>query len=150
MEFSCDFEILQFALAREVEAYNFYMAMAEHVKSAEISKVFEDLAKEELEHKARLELEIVKIGRVVEREQPQLIPDHDYVVTNSNEKLDLDYVDVLALGIEKERAAFRTYVELIEHVNDKQSREVLLELAEEEVRHKLRFQNEYDALLKQG
>jgi len=148
MEFDSDCEILQFAVARELEAHKFYLAMAEQVKRSEIRKIFEDLAEEELEHKAKLELEIMKTGRVLDRQQPQLIPDHDYVITDTNEKLDLDYADVLMLGMEKERAAFRTYVELIGHVTDKHSREVLLELAEEEVRHKVRFERAYEALLK--
>jgi rubrerythrin len=54
------------------------------------------------------------------------------------------------LGMEKEEAAFRTYVNLIPHVGNGQSREVLLTLAEEEVKHKIRFETEYDMLLKKS
>jgi rubrerythrin len=61
----------------------------------------------------------------------------------------MDYKDMLMLGIEKEEASFRTYVNLAPSVHDQESREVLLALAQEEVKHKLRFETEYDMLLKQ-
>ena len=50
--------------------------------------------------------------------------------------------------MEKEKAAFRTYVNLMAETRDEQTRELLLALAEEEVKHKLRFETEYDVLLK--
>jgi rubrerythrin len=145
-----DSEILEFAIARELEAYNFFMALAQRVGSPEIAKVFEDLAREELEHKAKLELELIKIGRALPAEQKAAIPEHEYVISDSNVVLDMGYKDVLLLGMEKEEASFRTYVNLIPNVNDEGSREVLLALAEEEVKHKLRFEAEYDLLLKKG
>ena len=145
-----DDEILEFAIAREVEAYNFFMALAERVQNPEIASVFEDLAKEELEHKAKLELELIKTGKTLPRTEKVTVPDHEYIVSNVDAPLDMDYKDVLMLGIEKEEASFRTYVNLIPNVQDEESREVLLALAEEEVKHKLRFETEYDLLLKKG
>jgi rubrerythrin len=62
----------------------------------------------------------------------------------------MDYKDMLLLGMEKEEASFRIYIDLISQVQDKESREVLLALAEEEVEHKLRFETEYDLLLKKS
>ena len=53
-------EILEFAIAREAEAVHLYMAMAERVKDPATVKFFEDLVSEELEHKSRLELEVMK------------------------------------------------------------------------------------------
>jgi rubrerythrin len=50
--------------------------------------------------------------------------------------------------MEKEEASFRTYVNLLGSVREKSSKDLLLELAEEEVRHKLRFQTEYDSIMK--
>jgi rubrerythrin len=60
----------------------------------------------------------------------------------------MDYRDVLLLGMEKEEAAFRIYVNLIGSVHDEQSRDVLMALAQEEVKHKLRFETEYNILQK--
>ena len=50
--------------------------------------------------------------------------------------------------MEKEEAAFRTYVNMVAEARDEQTQELLLALAEEEVKHKLRFETEYDILLK--
>ena len=145
-----DDEILEFAIAREVEAYNFYMALADRIESPEIAEVFRDLAKEEVEHKAKLELEVIKTGKILPATEKVTIPEHDYIISDVDSALDMDYKDVLMLGMEKEEASFRTYVNLIPSIHDEESREVLMAIAEEEVKHKLRFETEYDLLLKKG
>ena len=144
------YEVLELAIAKEIEAYNFYLALADRVKDRQIRKAFKDLAKEELEHKAKLELEVMKTGRTVAVERKLLRPERDYILSDDESPLDMDYKDMLLLGIEKEEAAFRTYVNLVASVLDEESREVLLAIAEEEVKHKLRFETEYDLLLKKS
>ena len=141
-------EMLQLAIDKEVEAYNFYLALANRVADQRICEAFEELAKEELEHKAKLELEVMKLGKTIAVEDNPARPERNYIVSNDPSPLDMDYKDMLMLGMEKEEAAFRTYVNLVASVQDEKSREVLLALAEEEVKHKLRFQIEYDILLK--
>ena len=146
-----DQEIMEFAISREVEAYHFFLALAGRVEDPRMRQVFEDLAAEELEHKAKLELEILKMGKTLpEKQIPPGRPESGYIMSDSDLPLDIDYNDMLMLGIEKENAAFRMFVNLIPTVQDEESREVLLSLAEEEVRHKLRFQNEYDMLNKKA
>ena len=146
-----DQEILKYAISREVEAYYFYLALAGRVDTPMMRKVFEDLAAEELEHKARLELEMIKTGKAMPTEPiPPGRPESDYIISDSDSPLDMDYADMLLLGVEKEDAAFRTYVNLIPNVSSEESREVLLALAQEEVRHKLRFETEYDMLHKKA
>jgi rubrerythrin len=144
-----DDEILEFAIARELEAYHFYMALAGRVDSPQMRTVFTDLANEELEHKAQLELEVMKTGKVVPPTEKVTIPEHDYIISDTQSLLDMDYKDMLMLGMEKEEASFRTYVNLVPNIHDDESREVLVALAQEEVKHKLRFETEYDMLLKQ-
>ncbi|KPK41836.1 MAG: hypothetical protein AMJ65_08715 [Phycisphaerae bacterium SG8_4] len=141
--------VLEFALSKEVEAYHFYMAVARRVDNERIREVFEELAAEELEHKAKLELELMKTGKVVpDGYESASGPDSDYIVDEDNALLDMDYRDMLLLAMEKEKAAFRTYVSLMAQTRDEQTQELLLALAEEEVKHKLRFETEYDVLLK--
>ena len=113
-------------------------------------QIFEDLAKEELEHKARLELEIMKTGKAVSEELPPVVADREYILSDNEVPLDMDYKDILLLGVAKEEASFRTYVDLITHARDVKTRDLLLELAEEEVKHKLRFETEYTALSKKA
>jgi rubrerythrin len=146
-----DQEILEFAISREVEAYHFFLALAGRVIDPKMRQVFEDLAAEELEHKAKLELEMIKMGITLpDRQMPPGRPRSDYIMSESDLPLDIDYADMLLLGMEKEDAAFRMFVGLIPNVQDEQSREVLLALAQEEVKHKLRFETEYDKLSEKG
>jgi len=140
-------EILEYAISREVEAYYFCLALAGRVDTPRMRQVFEDMAAEELEHKAKLELEMIKMGKTLPAQQmPAGRPESDYIMSDTDSLLDMDYTDMLLLGMEKEDAAFRLYVNLIPNVQDEESREILLALAQEEVRHKLRFETEYDML----
>ena len=142
-------EVLEFALFKEQQANRFYLALAERVADPEMRKVLREFAAEELEHKAKLELELMKAGRVVKTEsEPEEIEVSEYVYSDAPE-LDMDYRDVLALAIEKEDAAYRIYVDLVPQARDQGARETLLALAQEEVKHKLRFEIERDKLLKQ-
>ena len=121
-----DNEILEFAIAREMEAYRFFMALAGRSASPQMRKVFEDLAQEELDHKEKLELEIMKTGQTVPLTPKFNIPEHEYIMSDNQLQLDMDYKDMLLLGIKKEEESFRTYIDLLQRVQDKESREVLL------------------------
>ncbi|MBN1807139.1 MAG: hypothetical protein JW837_17965 [Sedimentisphaerales bacterium] len=56
-------EVLDFAIAKEIEAYNFYVEPAEWVERAEVAKLFEDFSLEEMRHKTKLEA--IEAGNVV-------------------------------------------------------------------------------------
>ena len=146
-----DQEILEYAISKEIEAYYFYLALAGRVEDPKMRQIFEDLAAEELEHKSKLELEIVKTGRILPAQQmPPARPESEYIISDTDLPLDINYTDMLLLGIEKEEAAFRMFVSLLITVQGEGPREILLALAEEEVRHKLRFENEYNMLNGKG
>jgi rubrerythrin len=131
-------EILELAIDREMEAYRLYMDMANRAASSMSRKMFEDLAQEELEHKGKLELEVLKTGKVLRTAKLNL---SDYM-TSDEPKVDMDYRDILVKAREKEKISFRLYVDLAAVVEEGECREVLLALAEEEARHKLRFEME--------
>jgi len=139
-------EILTFAIDREIDTNQFYLALASRVDDKEMCEIFEDLAQEELDHKSKLELELMKMGRTVEITQPPEAPLRTYIISNDQSLLDMDYKSLFRLAMEKEEASFRMYVDLVPHALDTESREMLLGLAQEEVRHKLRFQIEYDMI----
>ena len=56
----------------------------------------------------------------------------------------LDYQKALIIAMKKEKAAFRLYSDLAGRVDDAGIRDLLLGLAQEEAKHKLRFEVEYD------
>ena len=149
VEFESDDEILELAIARELDAYRFYRALAARAEKPEMGKVFEVLAEEELEHKAKLDLELMKSGKVVETSQEATLIEDEQDLEDFESTLDIDYKDMLILGMQKEEAAFRFYVDLVARITNQGSRETLLALAQEEVKHKLRFEVEYDEALKQ-
>ncbi|MFA5292612.1 MAG: ferritin family protein [Phycisphaerae bacterium] len=145
-----DSEIFEFAIFREIAAYHFYMALAKVVSDPQMRKVLEDFAKEELGHKEQLELEILKMGKVLPAEEDSFVPSEADSIPDADSLGSMDYRDILLLAIEKEEASFRTYVDLLPHVTDPKSKEVLLAIAEEEVKHKLRFEIEYSMLTKKA
>ena len=145
--------ILELAIEREEEACRFYLTLAERVETLDMRNILEELAAEELEHKAKLELEFLKKGKTLFSKNRTIdIKTSDYMVSNKaidKPIIDMNYKDMLSLAIEKEDAAFRIYVNLLGYVDDCEAKEVLLAIAEEEVKHKVRFEIEYDNLLKE-
>jgi rubrerythrin len=152
-EFNSVDEILEFSIAREVEANEFYKVLAGRVDNPAMRGLIQEFGKEELEHKAKLELELMKRGRVVTESQraseAKKLADFkiaDYIV-DTGEPLHMEYEDLLLLAMKKEKVSFRLYVELAGIIGDAESRDVLLSLAEEEARHKVRFEIEYDDIV---
>ncbi len=145
-----DTEVLEFAISKELHARNFYLALAELVQDQQVVGLLRELADEELEHKAKLEMEFFKNGLVIDTTiKDKLIDTFDYVVSDTP-TIDMDYKGLLEMCIQKEDASFRFYVNLLPYAHDKNSRETLLAIIEEEIKHKYRFQMEYENLLKQS
>jgi rubrerythrin len=142
-------EILELAISREIEAINLYLAMAEFFVEKDISRVFIDIANEEMQHKNDLELEVMKLGRTIEIER-----DFASVAVSGFNLGDMlramDHKNLLSMAINKEEEAFRFYVDMLESVKDHQSREFLYALAQEEAIHKHRFEIEYELLSKKS
>jgi rubrerythrin len=138
-------EVLEFAIARELEAYELYMYIAQRVGTLVMRKVCEELAKEELEHKAKLELELMKAGKVVS-EARQPVFDISSYVGEAGEPIDMNYKELLVFAIKKEERSVRLYSDLANIVGEEESRDVLLALANEENQHRLRFEVEYNVI----
>jgi rubrerythrin len=63
----------------------------------------------------------------------------------------MNYQDALVLAMKKEKAAFRLYLDLANEVQSEDQKDLFLALAQEEAKHKLRFEIEYDeVVLKEG
>lgn len=138
-------EILDFAIVEEQQANDFYMKLAGKMKADAMRRVFEEFAREELGHKARLQA--MKDGKLsITSSAEEHVPDlkiADYVV-DVQPSADMDYQEALVLAMKKEKAAFMLYSDLAALVEDDAHKEVFLSLAQEEAKHKLRFEVEYD------
>ncbi len=143
-------EILDFAIAREQEAVDFYTRMAALAKSAATRELFTQFAGEERGHKAKLTQ--VKQGHKLLSAKGAVmdLKIGDYLVAEEPGP-DIDYAGALVLAMKKEKAAFRLYTNLAAQALDPTVRDLLLGLAQEEAKHKLRFEVEYDeAILKEN
>ena len=136
-------EILDFAIAREQEAHDFYVDLAEKARSSSMRDVFAGFASEELGHKHKLES--IKGGKR-EFAPSKAVMDlkiSSYVVDVEPDG-DLDYQHVLILAMKREKAAFKLYSDLAAAVEDPSIKTAMLALAQQEAKHKLRFEVEYD------
>jgi rubrerythrin len=136
-------EILDFAIGKEEEAAQLYTRLGRQTEKSWMRQVFEEFADEERGHKAKLQA--VKEGK-------RLLPAAgkvmdlkiaDYVM-DVEPSSDLDYQDALIFAMKEEKAAFRLYSDLAAATDDEALRATLLALAQEEAKHKLRFEIEYD------
>jgi rubrerythrin len=138
-------DILGFAIAGEVAANQFYMELAGKMKNPAMAKVFEDFAKEELGHKSKLEA--IKQGERLEpTEKVAELKIADYLV-DTEPKPDMDYKDALVLAMKKEKAAYRLYLDLAAVAEAEELTNMFLYIAQEEAKHKLRFEIEYDEVV---
>lgn len=142
-------EILEFAIAREAEAYQFYRTLANRVENPAISEIILEFSKEELEHKAKLELEVFKSGKSLKETANVVdINIEDYLADSGVvDILNMEYTDLLMLAIKKEDRAFRLYVALSGMASDNELQEVLMSMAMEEAGHKILFEIEYNDMI---
>ncbi len=136
-------EILDFAIEHEEESFAFYSDMANSVKSAAMRVLFDDFAHEELGHKAKLVA--MKKDRRLDAIQRKIenLKIADYLVETKPGFL-MDYPDALRLAMQREKASFKLYTDLARLTDDDSLRDLLTVFAQEEARHKLRFEIEYD------
>ena len=60
---------------------------------------------------------------------------------------DMTYREALVLAMKKEKAAFKLYLELSKRATTEDMKNIFLSLAQEESKHKLRFEIEYDEFI---
>ena len=142
-EFNSVDEILDFAIGEEEAAANFYNDLAGRTDKNWMKEILEGFAREEQGHKAKL-LRVKDGGLLLtikEKVQDLKIADYSVDVTPSP---DMDYQEILLVAMKKEKAAFRLYTALAGAVDDPNLKDTFLSLANEEAKHKLRFEVEYD------
>ena len=136
-------DILDFAIGEEQAAVDFYTDLAAQMERPSMRQVLEEFAAEERKHKARLIQ--AKEGGSLEAYK-QRTPDlkiGDYLIALEPSPK-MDYQDALIIAMKKEKAAFKLYSDLAAGVGDAQVKALFLALAQEEAKHKLRFEIEYD------
>jgi len=136
-------EVLDFAIEKEEEARQFYLEWSKKLENKALSEQFVQFAGEENMHKEKLQR--VKAGSTFKPAAKQVtdlkIVDYlvDIVPTPG-----MDYQEALIVAMRREKASFKFYNDLAAMAQDEGLRETFLALAQEEAKHKLRLETEYE------
>lgn len=142
-------DALEFAIAREQDAEDFYRCWAGQVSDDAVSALFEEFAEEERLHQEKLVR--VKQGQralLTGRPAPRFRTPLD--VTTVKPQADMKLADAFAVAIKKEKAAYRFYLDMAVDAPTEALMKLFLDLAREEANHKVRFEIEYDGLTVAG
>jgi rubrerythrin len=141
--------ILDYAISNEGKAAALYYELADKVERPGMREAFLHFAKEEEGHKARL----IKIK---EGKMP-VVDDQKVADLGITEQLvepepapQMTYQEALLFAMKAEKAAFVLYTKLAEVTSDAGLQRVFRNLAQEEAKHKLRFEIEYDDHILEG
>lgn len=136
-------DILDFAINEEEKAIDFYSQLAGKATNDDIKAVFMDFVKEEMNHKVRLlKIKSEKQFTIEDKAIADLkIADYLVAVKVTPE---MNYQDALVVAMKKEKAAFKLYMALADRAPNAEMKSLFISLAQEESKHKLKFEIEYD------
>lgn len=139
-------EILDFAIQNEQNAADFYFKLADTTKDRSIKETFSLYANEEIGHKEKLTK--IKAEGVFHLEEQSILDMKvaDYVVRQPVSE-NMSYQDALILAMKREKAAYRLYMKLASTTDSADLKELFIGLAQEEAKHKMAFEIEYDDVI---
>ena len=136
-------KIISFAIEKEKEAAQLYEEMSGLARKPNAKAMFNELRAEEIKHRESLE-------GMTEESIPDLplqeITDlkiSDYLV-EVDFKPDMDYQDILIVAMKREESAVKLYNDMAEKAQVPRLQKLLKFMSQEEARHKLRLETEYD------
>lgn len=136
-------EVLDFAIEKEEEAQQFYLEWSKKLENQNLREQFVIFAGEENKHKEKLQR--VKNGSTF-KPSPKQVTDLkivDYLV-DIVATPEMDYQEALIVAMRREKASFKFYNDLAAISEDESLRQTFLALAQEEAKHKLRLETEYE------
>ena len=136
-------EILSFAIEKEREAAEFYVWASGLSYRPNLSTMFLEMAEEERKHEAILKgIESRHLGAYpIEPVRDLKISDYLVEVEFSP---DMSTQDALILAMKREEKAHQLYMDMEARTDDPELKKLFAMLAQEEAKHKLRLETEYD------
>jgi rubrerythrin len=135
-------EIIEFAIAGEIEAQEFYKVAANKINDPYLKEMFEQFAKDEKGHEKILKGILSKdtINQYFNEST-----DYKVAETVDTPKLSTDMkpADAIALAMKKEEEAMKQYTDLAEACLDPGQKKVFLDLAAMERGHKLKMEKAF-------
>lgn len=142
-EFTSVNDILDFAISNEQGAVEFYTDLASKVTNEAMKDIFIQFSQEEMKHKSKL-LEIKEKGIYsISSVQITDLKIADYIVKVETSP-QMTYQEALVLAMNREKSAFKLYMNLSQKAPNAELKSLFLMMAQEESKHKLRFEIEYD------
>ncbi len=139
--------IIDFAVEKEKEAAEFYDEISEKEPFSGSKEMLKEFAAEERKHQALLEKFLTEgVDKSVAEYKLKWITDikrSNYVV-EMEYKEGMGYNDLLMLAMQREEKALALYNELEKEVEDAEGKKLFQVLAQEEAKHKLFLETEYD------
>ena len=139
-------EIISFAIAEEKGAAALYTRLSGTVEKPGAKVMFDELTAEEVKHKEFFEG--IKKGSTPNfpLEEVTDLKISDYLVEIPF-KPDMEYQDILIMAIKKEGNAIKFYKDIAAEVQDSELQKLLKFIVQEEAKHKLRLEAEYDDIV---
>ena len=143
-KFNSTDEILDFAINAEQEAINFYSNLYGRTNNENMKLAYREFILEEKSHKDKL-MELKKEGSLsgIELKKVTDLKISDYMVEKQIHD-DMDYQDSLEVAMLREKAAYKLYTDLAEISDSSELKKMFNFLAQEEAKHKLKFETEWD------
>jgi rubrerythrin len=147
--------ILREAISIEEESFTLYSTAQEKARSTSSKSFLKELAETELGHKRRL-MEVVNKKALIQSlgsHKGELLEDLkvvDYMKDITKLSDDADYQEILTYAAQREKRTHDYYVSLTKMFQGTQISNLFQRLAEEELKHKIKLEKEYDDILLKG
>ena len=139
-------DIVRFAIDEESGAIELYKKMSSSVERPNAKVMFDELAAEEAKHKRFF-------GKLSKENIPDLslekvadLKISDYLV-DIPFRPEMEYQDILIMAMKKEESAVKLYSDMATKVQEPKLQKLLKFMAQEEAKHKLRLETEYDDIV---
>lgn len=140
-------EVIDYAIEKEQEAHDFYMAASEQESFSGSKQMLKEFAQEELKHKRMLEdLGTKGVDKGIKDYKWKWIPD----IKRSDYAVELEYTpgmsykDMLMLAMKREEKALELYNKLQDMSQEEDAKTLFKMLCQEEAKHKLALETMYD------
>lgn len=136
-------QIINFAIEKEKEAADLYTRLIGMAKKPNAKTMFQELAAEEEKHKRFFEglredqIPDLPLRKVMDLKISDYLVDVEF-------KTDMEYQDILIMAMKREESAVKLYTDLASKVQEPKMNKLLQFMAQEESKHKLRLETEYD------
>jgi rubrerythrin len=135
--------LLEIAIQREIEAYDFYTKVAASFKDKALVMIFSELAQEEQSHRNLLETFLTHPEKHFEISAPA----RDYKLAEETElpalSIEMKPAEAFALAMKKEQQAAEFYRDLANRTIDDEVKDICLNLANMELKHKQKIEKAF-------